>query len=111
MRLGEALGGRRETFRGLSGIGDLMVTCFSRHSRNRGVGERLGRGESLAAITQTMAMVAEGVPTTRSAFECARKANLQTPIIDQVHALLFSNKSPIIAMSELLGRDPRPEED
>src|SRR5438067_2562075 len=111
MRLGTALGGRRETFRGLSGIGDLMVTCFSRHSRNRGVGERLGRGEKIEAITQTMSMVAEGVPTARSAYECARKAAVVTPIIDQVHALLFSNKSPRIAMMELLGRELRPEED
>ena len=62
VRLGTALGGRRETFMGLSGIGDLMVTCFSRHSRNRAVGERLGRGERLADIVASMQMVAEGVP-------------------------------------------------
>ena len=111
VRLGVALGGRRETFQGLSGIGDLMVTCFSRHSRNRGFGERLGRGESVADIRKSMTMIAEGVPTALSAHECARKANLSTPIIDQIHAVLYENKSPREAMHHLLTRDPRPEED
>ncbi len=87
IRLGVRLGGQRETFQGLSGIGDLMVTCFSRHSRNRLVGERIGRGESLEAITTSMKMVAEGVPTTRSAWECARKVDIITPVIDQMHAI------------------------
>jgi glycerol-3-phosphate dehydrogenase (NAD(P)+) len=104
IRLGTALGGRRETFQGLSGVGDLMVTCFSKHSRNRGVGERLGRGESVAEITKSMTMVAEGVPTALS-------ARVSTPIIDQVYAVLYENKSPREAMLELLSRDPRPEED
>ncbi len=110
-RLGTALGGRRETFQGLSGIGDLMVTCFSSHSRNRRVGERLGRGESLAEIARSMNMVAEGVPTALGAFECARKLRVETPIIDQVHAVLYGGKSPKAALMELLSRDPRPEED
>jgi len=108
-RLGAALGGKRETFMGLSGVGDLMVTCFSRHSRNRSVGERLGRGERLADIVASMQMVAEGVPTTYSAFECARKCNVETPIIDQVKAILDGAVSPADAMSRLLGRDPKPE--
>ncbi len=73
MRLGVALGGRRETFFGLSGVGDLMVTCFSRHSRNRKVGERLGRGESPAQIQASMQMVAEGIPTALSAWQCAQR--------------------------------------
>ncbi len=111
IRLGVALGGRRETFQGLSGIGDLMVTCFSRHSRNRGFGERLGRGESVADISKSMKMIAEGVPNTLSAYECARRLNLETPIIDQIHAVLYENKSPREAMHHLLTRDPRPEED
>ena len=88
IRLGVALGGRRETFQGLSGIGDLMVTCFSRHSRNRGLGERLGRGESLAAVSASMVMVAEGVPTAASARECAQKLGVATPIIDEVYAAI-----------------------
>lgn len=109
VRLGVTLGGRRETFYGLSGIGDLVVTCFSRHSRNRGLGERLGRGESLQAITAAMSGIAEGVPTTRSAFDCARRASVSTPIIDQVHALLFEGKPPRTALVELMSRDRRPE--
>ena len=111
MRLGVALGGRRETFQGLSGVGDLMVTCFSKHSRNRGVGERIGRGESLEEISATMTMVAEGVPTAKSAVECARRLGVTAPIIEQVHAILFEKKSPRDAMLELLAREPRPEED
>jgi glycerol-3-phosphate dehydrogenase (NAD(P)+) len=108
-RLGAALGGKRETFMGLSGVGDLMVTCFSRHSRNRAVGERLGRGERLADIIASMQMVAEGVPTTYSAFECARKCGVETPIIEQVKAILDGAVSPADAMGRLLGRDPKPE--
>ncbi len=109
IRLGTALGGRRETFQGLSGIGDLIVTCFSRHSRNRMVGERLGKGETLGEITASMPMVAEGVPTTYSAFECARKFSVETPIIDQIRALLEGEVSARKGMENLLGRDPRPE--
>ena len=108
-RLATALGGRRETFMGLSGVGDLMVTCFSRHSRNRAVGERLGKGEHLADIIASMQMVAEGVPTTYSAFECARKFGVETPIIDQVKAILDGTVAPADAMARLLGRDPKPE--
>ncbi len=108
-RLGTALGGKRETFMGLSGVGDLMVTCFSRHSRNRSVGERLGKGERLADIVASMQMVAEGVPTTYSAFECARKLGVETPIIDQVKAILDGAVAPAAAMARLLGRDPKPE--
>ena len=108
-RLGAALGGRRETFMGLSGVGDLMVTCFSQHSRNRAVGERLGRGERLADVVASMQMVAEGVPTTYSAFECARKFRVETPIIDQVKAILDGTVSAAAAMAHLLGRDPKPE--
>ena len=109
IRLGARLGGKRETFQGLSGIGDLMVTCFSRHSRNRAVGERLGRGETLATITASMSMVAEGVPTTRSAFACARRHGLDTPVLDEVHAILYEGRAPAAALRSLFGRDPRPE--
>ena len=108
-RLGVALGGKRETFMGLSGVGDLMVTCFSQHSRNRAVGERLGRGERLADVVASMQMVAEGVPTAYSAFECARKFGVETPIIDQVKAILDGAVAPAAAMARLLGRDPKPE--
>ncbi|MEY5027536.1 MAG: Glycerol-3-phosphate dehydrogenase [Verrucomicrobiota bacterium] len=109
VRLGCALGGKRETFQGLGGIGDLMVTCFSKHSRNRAVGERLGRGESLSAIVHSMQMVAEGVPTTYSAFECARKLQVDTPIIDQIRSVLEGELNAREALAALLSRDPRPE--
>jgi glycerol-3-phosphate dehydrogenase (NAD(P)+) len=107
--IGMALGGRRETFFGLSGVGDLMVTCFSQHSRNRAVGERLGRGEKIGEIIGSMAMVAEGVPTTYSAWECAQKFGVDAPIIQQMHAVLEGQVSAPEALAILLGRDPKPE--
>lgn len=109
IRLGTALGGQRDTFYGLSGLGDLMVTCFSKHSRNRAVGEKLGRGESLQAIISSMHMVAEGVPTTYSGFECARRLSIDTPIIDQMRALLEGTTSAGDALTALLTRDPKAE--
>jgi len=109
IRLGVALGGRRETFQGLSGIGDLMVTCFSRHSRNRAVGERLGKGECLADIIASMNMVAEGVPTTYSAHECARRLGVDTPIIEQVRALLDGVVGPRETATNLITREPKAE--
>jgi len=109
LRLGTAMGGHPSTFYGLSGVGDLIATCFSKHSRNRRVGEQLGRGKSLAEITSTMKMVAEGIPTTKGAFECARRFGIETPIIDQVYAALYEGKAPIQAMQELLDRDPKAE--
>jgi glycerol-3-phosphate dehydrogenase (NAD(P)+) len=109
MRLGIALGGRRETFFGLSGVGDLMVTCFSRHSRNRKVGERLGRGESPAEIQASMQMVAEGVPTALSAWQCAERHGIEAPITGQIHAVLYGGKPPHEAMWELLGRPAKAE--
>ncbi len=109
LRLGTAMGGDARTFYGLSGAGDLTATCFSQHSRNRRVGERLGRGETVEQITSGMQMVAEGIPTTKSAYECARKLNIETPIIDQAYAVLYENKWPGQAMRELLGRDQKAE--
>ncbi len=109
LRLGVAMGGDARTFQGLSGAGDLIATCFSRHSRNRRLGEQLGQGKSLEEITRGMKTVAEGIPTARSAFECARKVGIETPIIDQVYAVLHEGKSPAQAMQELLGRDQKSE--
>ena len=111
VRLGGRLGGRRETFQGLSGLGDLMVTCFSRHSRNRNVGERLGRGETPEAIAASMSMVAEGVPTARSAHARARQLGVETPVLDQVYAMLYEKRSPAEALRGLLLREPKPESD
>lgn len=109
IRLGTAMGGKIPTFYGLSGAGDLVATCFSKLSRNRRLGEELARGQSLNDITRSMDTVPEGVPTTKSAFECARRLNIDTPIIDQVHALLYEGRAPAQAMAELLGREPKPE--
>ncbi|GAT33149.1 glycerol-3-phosphate dehydrogenase [Terrimicrobium sacchariphilum] len=111
MRLGIAMGGRRETFFGLSGVGDLMVTCFSRHSRNRKVGERLGRGESPAQIQESMQMVAEGIPTALSAWQVAQKLGIEAPITYEIYSVLYENKPPHEAMWGLLGRPPKPESD
>jgi glycerol-3-phosphate dehydrogenase (NAD(P)+) len=110
IRLGTAMGGNLKTFYGLSGAGDLIATCFSKHSRNRRVGEQLGRGQTLAQITSSTQMIAEGIPTTKSAFECARSFGIETPIIDQVKALLYGGKSPVQAMQELLERDQKAEQ-
>ncbi|MES2661525.1 MAG: NAD(P)H-dependent glycerol-3-phosphate dehydrogenase [Verrucomicrobiota bacterium] len=108
-RLGVALGGRIETFSGLSGVGDLIVTCFSVHSRNHRVGLALGRGETLEQAVAALGMVAEGVPNTLSIHEAARRVGVRTPIIDAVYGILYEGKSAPIAMKELLTRDPRPE--
>jgi glycerol-3-phosphate dehydrogenase (NAD(P)+) len=110
-RLGLALGGKRETFQGLSGAGDLIVTCFSRHSRNRRVGERIGRGEQIKEIQNSMRMVAEGVPTARSAKDCATRLAVATPIINEVNSILYENASPAAAMERLISRAFRAEED
>ncbi len=108
-RLGMAAGGRFETFQGLSGIGDLIVTCYSSHSRNNRVGNLLGRGNRLEDIVASMSMVAEGVPNTESVYLAARRYGVRTPIIDQIYAILYSHKPCREALSELLSRDPRPE--
>jgi glycerol-3-phosphate dehydrogenase (NAD(P)+) len=109
LRLGTAMGGNPRTFYGLSGAGDLIATCFSRHSRNRRVGEKLGKGETLEQIVSGTQMVAEGIPTTKSAYECARRLNVDTPIIDQIYSVLYEGKRPDQAMQELLGRDQKAE--
>ncbi len=108
-RLGVACGAQGETFTGLSGLGDLMVTCFSRHSRNRGFGERLGRGEKAAAIASSTLAVAEGYPTARSAYQLARKHNVVTPIIDEVYAMLYEDKDVAQAVRDLMSRDLKSE--
>ncbi len=108
-RLGVGCGARAETFTGLSGLGDLMVTCFSRHSRNRGFGERVGRGEKPEAIAVSTLAVAEGYPTARSAYQLARKLNVSTPVIDETYAMLYDGKDVRQAVRDLMSRDPKPE--
>jgi glycerol-3-phosphate dehydrogenase (NAD(P)+) len=109
-RFGVARGAQAETFMGLSGLGDLMVTCFSKLSRNRGFGERLGRGEKAEAIVASMTAVAEGYPTARSAHELARKLNVVTPVIDEVYAALYQGKDARQALKDLTARVSKAED-
>ncbi|HMP82285.1 MAG TPA: NAD(P)H-dependent glycerol-3-phosphate dehydrogenase [Verrucomicrobiota bacterium] len=103
-RLGVACGAHPETFSGLSGLGDLMLTCFSKQSRNRDLGERLGRGETMDAIQASHPKLAEGYPTARSAYRLARNKTVPTPIMDEVHALLYEGKEPKQAVNDLISR-------
>jgi glycerol-3-phosphate dehydrogenase (NAD(P)+) len=108
-RLGVAMGARAETFAGLAGMGDLVVTCISRHSRNRGVGERLGRGETWAEIQKTFKQAVEGAVTARSAVELGRKHKVELPICREVHAILYEGKSAQEAFRSLLTRPLKEE--
>ena len=104
-RLGTSMGAKESTFSGLSGIGDLIATCLSEHSRNRHVGEEIGKGKSLSKILDDMDMVAEGVKTTRSVFDLSKKYNLDMPISEGVYKILFDNENPKSIVSELMNRD------
>jgi glycerol-3-phosphate dehydrogenase (NAD(P)+) len=110
-RLGVALGADPLTFAGLSGMGDLIVTCESRHSRNRAVGERIARGETLDQIQSGTAMVAEGVRTTRAVKLLAERAGVEMPISRQVYRVLFEGATPSEAIEALMERDAKPERD
>jgi glycerol-3-phosphate dehydrogenase (NAD(P)+) len=90
-------------------MGDLITTCVSKHGRNRAVGERLGRGETLEGILASMSMVAEGVYTTRSVHQKATAMGVEMPITEQVYAVLYEGKSPLTAVSDLMLRQPRGE--
>jgi glycerol-3-phosphate dehydrogenase (NAD(P)+) len=103
-RLGARLGGRRETFSGLAGLGDLVLTCTGELSRNRRVGQRLGTGESLRSILSDMRTVAEGVSTARSAFALARREGEPMPIVTEVHRMLYEERSPDEALESLMTR-------
>lgn len=109
VRLGEALGADRDTFMGLAGLGDLVLTCTVGLSRNRQVGQALGRGHSLDEILGGMRMVAEGVETCRAARALGARHGVAMPIVEQVHAILFEGKDPRGALAELLARPLRAE--
>ncbi len=109
MRLGVAMGGREESFMGLAGLGDLITTCVSPEGRNRSVGEQIGKGRRLADILSHTQSVAEGVPTTRSLRELGRRYEVEMPIVEATHAVLFEGKEVIHALTELMSRDPKPE--
>jgi glycerol-3-phosphate dehydrogenase (NAD(P)+) len=108
-RLGVTMGGKPETFAGLSGMGDLITTCISKHSRNRYVGESIAEGRTLQEILDSMVMVAEGVRTTRSVAGLSRKLKVEMPICEQMNLVLFDGKPPREAIADLMLRDPKAE--
>lgn len=108
-RLGVALGANPDTFLGLSGMGDLITTATSKHSRNRYVGYEIGKGRTLAQITAEMSMVAEGVATTKSVYELAISQGVEMPIVAQVYSVLYQDKSPLEAITDLMTRSLKAE--
>jgi len=108
-RLGVAMGADAKTFSGLAGIGDLIVTCMSKYSRNRYVGEQIGKGYKLKEILQKMVMIAEGVKTTESAYKLSKKYGIETPIMQKVYDILFNNIDPRSAVFELMTRAAKAE--
>jgi glycerol-3-phosphate dehydrogenase (NAD(P)+) len=108
-RLVVAAGGLAETVAGLAGVGDLVATCTSRHSRNRRAGEQIGQGVPLERVLGESRQVVEGVPATRAALALARRYGVSMPIIEQAHAVLFEGRDPRDAMTELMARDPTAE--
>jgi len=108
-KLGVALGAKPQTFSGLSGLGDLVVTCNSKHSRNRFVGEQIGKGKSMIEILKEMKMVAEGIHTTESAYFLSQKHKVDMPIIEQVYQILFNGLDPLEAINNLMTRQSKNE--
>ena len=108
-RLGLKLGAKVETFNGVAGVGDLVTTCISPYGRNRFVGEEIGKGKTLKQILNEMEMVAEGIKTTESVYQLALKFNIEMPITEQVHAVLFEDKNPLETVSDLMKRKAKPE--
>lgn len=109
-RFGVAMGARPGTFSGLAGIGDIVVTCMSKHSRNRFLGEEIGKGKSPEQVQSEMQMVAEGVRTTKSVHELARQMDVEMPITEAVYSILFDGKKPETAVRELMTRSAKHEE-
>ena len=110
-KLGVALGADVATFSGLSGIGDLIATCISPYSRNRRLGEEIGKGKTLKQALAETEMVVEGVNTSRAADELSRRLNVEMPITSEVKTVLFEGKSPLQAVKELMTRKAKPEKD
>lgn len=108
-RLGMQLGASQDTFSGLTGMGDLVVTCTSEHSRNRFVGYHIGKGKSLEEIESGMKMIAEGIRTTKSVQDWCRKLNIEMPITNAIYKVLFKGEDPKDVLYELMTRDPKEE--
>mgnify|MGYP001033641870 CR=1 FL=1 len=109
MRLGKKMGAKERTFSGLSGLGDLFLTCTSTLSRNYTVGYRLGKGETFEEITKSMRSVAEGVETSQSALELSKKLEIEMPITEQVYQVIYEGKDPKKATEDLMNRTLKPE--
>lgn len=108
-RLGIAMGGQRDTFSGLTGLGDLITTCVSPYGRNRLVGEQIAKGKKLSQLLEEMDQVAEGILTTKSVCKLANKYNVEMPITKEIYNVLFEDKDPIKAVNELMVREPKSE--
>ncbi len=108
-RLGVLAGAQEKTFSGLSGLGDLITTCFSPHSRNRHVGEEIGKGRPVAEVMKGMQQVAEGVTTAKSAYALSQKYRVEMPITTAVYQVLYERRSPSQVVQDLMLRDPKPE--
>ncbi len=110
VRLGKKLGANPSTFWGLSGLGDLITTCFSPYSRNRSLGEKVGRGSKPARAIKEMNMVAEGVETVKSVFRLSRRLKVNMPIVREVYAVFYQGKNPKKAVGDLMLRPLKPED-
>jgi len=108
-RLGAKFGADENTFKGLSGMGDLITTCISKNSRNRWFGEEIGKGKKISEILKTTEMVVEGFATTRSVYELSNKLGVDMPITKQVYSILYEKKNPKDAVFELMSRPPKTE--
>jgi len=109
IRFGKFFKARPETFFGLSGLGDMVTTCFSSKSRNRSLGEKIGRGMNLKKTLEDMNMIAEGVYTAKAVYEFSKQHGIDMPIVEQIYQVLYEDKSPRDAVSELMLRQPKPE--
>jgi len=108
-RLGMAFGGKEKTFSGLTGLGDLVTTCFSPTSRNRTVGQQLGQGQSIKTIMASMEMVAEGVETVKAAYKLSQKHKISMPITTEVYKIIYQHKAPSKAVEDLMKRQMKSE--
>ncbi len=104
IRLGTKMGAKKETFFGLSGLGDLATTCMSTHSRNRGLGEKIGKGKRLKDVLKETEMIAEGITTTKSTYALSKKLNVEMPITEKIYETLYCDKEPGVAVRELMTR-------
>ena len=109
-RLGVAMGAHAETFVGLAGVGDLVTTCISPVGRNRSAGERIGKGVPVDQVVRETTAVIEGIPTTRAVLELARRRDVEMPITQAVYDVLFEQKEPLAAITELMNRPPKSEQ-